>query len=634
MKHTPPRPLSGLSLRQKLTLLLSGLAGAVLVATVGLAYGEVRQAALASAALRLDRIADQLGDLSATSARARQAMIAAQAEEPAIRNALGGRLGDSLALAEALEELRVSSDGDLPVQLIDGNRQLAGQAGKPSAETVPAELLDSLPHYGPFLPTDGEVRYWTVVPLRSGSRVQGWIAQLRRIGGAAQSQALQDLIGGDSRVLLAHVDQPLWVTLAGEVEPAPLSPRDFEDAFSFRRSDGQEYLGRAIALEGLPWYVIVESPLSQVLARPRAFLQRMLTIGLGVILIAMAVAWLASRRLTRPIRELVVATDLIAQGDYSKRVSTERGDEFGRLASAFNVMTEQVSRSHQQLNERYREAQSLAARLEEANVWAEKSREDALAANKAKSDFLATMSHEIRTPINAVIGYADLLEMGIPGPVTEQQLGYLERIKRASQLLIGLVNDVLDFAKLESGRMSVRPGISSATGALGSATAVLEPEAERKGLSLVIECQEGAAYLGDPQRVEQILMNLLSNAIKFTARGGTVRVGCRIADAPPRGMALEGWAGSWLRIDVEDTGTGIKPEQIRQIFEPFVQGESGYTREQGGTGLGLSISRSLAGMMGGALTVESVWGEGSCFTLWLRAAEAEAHVEREVEVGD
>jgi signal transduction histidine kinase len=335
-------------------------------------------------------------------------------------------------------------------------------------------------------------------------------------------------------------------------------------------------------------------------------------------LLVVAVAWILTRRLAVPLEDLAVAAEQMAEGHYRRRVHAQGDDELARLARAFNAMSEQVARSDEALRHRLEEARALAERLEEANVRAERSREEAQSANQAKSAFLATMSHELRTPINAVLGYTELLEQGIPDPPTNQQRDFLRRIDRSSRLLISLVDDLLDFSRIESGGMRMEVGVGSAQEAVITAAGALAPEATRKGITLTTRCDGGGRFRGDQQRVQQILLNLLSNAVKFTAKGGSVAVACStVADGPPGADAAR---APWVRIDVEDTGIGIDEDQMERVFEPFVQGKVGFTREHGGAGLGLAISRSLASMMSGELTVESTKGVGSRFTLWLLSA--------------
>jgi signal transduction histidine kinase len=229
-------------------------------------------------------------------------------------------------------------------------------------------------------------------------------------------------------------------------------------------------------------------------------------------------------------------------------------------------------------------------------------------ANKAKSEFLATMSHELRTPLNAIGGYSDLILAGIRGPINDAQKLDLERIKRSQQHLLSVINDILNFAKLESGKIQFHPTLISMNTVLGELESLVSPTLMQKGITYEYLCCDPKYQAhADPERVQQILLNLLSNAAKFTGKGGHIRVQC----VPQK---------TSMMVEVEDTGVGIPEDKLQSIFEPFVQLERGQTPEMGGTGLGLSISRDLARAMNGDLTVTSEPGKGSTFRLTLPRA--------------
>ncbi|HUQ81703.1 MAG TPA: ATP-binding protein [Gemmatimonadaceae bacterium] len=243
------------------------------------------------------------------------------------------------------------------------------------------------------------------------------------------------------------------------------------------------------------------------------------------------------------------------------------------------------------------------------------------AANRAKSAFLATMSHELRTPLNAILGYASLLLDGLAGPLAPPQRDFVERTRVSGRHLLGLVEEVLDIAKVEAGQMRVDLGPVSAARVITAAVSLVRPQAASAGVDVDASgCANGLGEVtGDERRVRQILLNLLANAVKFTRPGGRIIVRCeRIEGTAP---FASGQLGSWMSLSVSDTGIGIEPEHLETIFEPFVQLDASHTRARGGTGLGLAISRRFARLMGGDITVSSRMGQGASFTLWLPAWE-------------
>ena len=230
---------------------------------------------------------------------------------------------------------------------------------------------------------------------------------------------------------------------------------------------------------------------------------------------------------------------------------------------------------------------------------------EAEAANRAKSEFLASMSHELRTPLNAIGGYADLLLLGVAGSLDPATREYLDRIRRSQQHLLGIINDLLNFSRLEAGRVAFEMQPMSLGEAIRRVLPMIEPQADQRGLHVAVGAGRDEYANADPAKVEQILVNLLSNAVKFTESGGTITI-TQFQD------------GDWSGVRVHDTGIGIPQNKLEAIFEPFVQVGRTLNSAHEGTGLGLSISRELARAMGGDLTVESTRGTGSTFTLRLR----------------
>jgi signal transduction histidine kinase len=267
-----------------------------------------------------------------------------------------------------------------------------------------------------------------------------------------------------------------------------------------------------------------------------------------------------------------------------------------------------------------RHAEERAAQLEQERA----ARTRAEAASQAKSEFLALMSHELRTPLNAIIGYTQLLDLRAADALGEEHRQHLRRIGESADHLLGLVNEIIDLAKDEAGRLSVTCGPASVADAVDASLALVQAATTAHAVTVSSACEADApqhVYYGDEARVRQILVNLLTNAIKFTPAGGRVTVTCGSAARAPLEVPLPG-AGPYIYVRVADTGIGISHDQLACIFDPFTQLQHGHTRTFEGSGLGLTLSRRLARLMNGEITAQSELGRGSAFTLWLPAADA------------
>jgi signal transduction histidine kinase/CheY-like chemotaxis protein len=303
----------------------------------------------------------------------------------------------------------------------------------------------------------------------------------------------------------------------------------------------------------------------------------------------------------------LVAAPLMTRGRNVGALVLERGNRRPAFDVGDVALAEELARRAALAIDNAR----LYVEAETARREAEAARLQAESANRAKSDFLTTMSHELRTPLNAIAGYVDLIEMGLRGPITDQQREDLTRIRRSQQHLAGLIEEVLGFAKIEAGQVKLQLADISLDAVLSDVEALTSPQMRGKRLRYACRsCGPRVRVHADHDRVRQILLNLLSNACKFTSEGGAVRVECEAT-------------GGTVVLAVHDTGVGIPGDKLDAVFEPFVQVDGRLTREHQGTGLGLAISRDLARAMGGELRATSEVGSGSVFELTLpRGADA------------
>jgi signal transduction histidine kinase len=301
----------------------------------------------------------------------------------------------------------------------------------------------------------------------------------------------------------------------------------------------------------------------------------LLGVVVGSLALALGLALLISWSIVVPLRKTSVRMAEIAAGDFTGQLEIPNRDEIGTLATNVNQMNDELGRVYQELE----------------------------TASRHKSDFLATMSHELRTPLNAIIGFSEVLEEQMFGELNERQIAYVEDILAAGRHLLSLINDVLDLAKIEAGRMELEPTDVAIDDLLRSAASMHAERAERGGIALRWTTDpEQITVLADERRVRQVVFNLLSNAIKFTPPAGRVDVSARRQDGV-------------VEIAIADTGPGIPQEDQQAIFQEFEQSPSSKGSE--GTGLGLPLSRKLVELHGGRLWLESEAGRGSTFRFTL-----------------
>lgn len=355
----------------------------------------------------------------------------------------------------------------------------------------------------------------------------------------------------------------------------------------------------------------------------------MWSVALVIGMLSMVLLWFIVKLLiVKPVTHLRDVANAVREGDKAQRADINTGDEFEELAASFNRMLRQLLSQQNSLQSVNSELDGKVDELAQMNLRL-------FEMNRLKSDFLATMSHELRTPLNSILGFSEVL--ATVDTLDPKQQRYVGNIQRSGKMLLEMINDILDLAKLESGRMDAMP-IDLPIGAVVTAQCdMARPLAERKNIDLSAHCPKDAPPLRQDQaKLQQILNNLLSNAIKFTPEGGRIQVRARREP----GHAANQWDagstrgalpplpsvvgdGATLVLEVEDTGIGISDSDQAIIFEKFRQGASAapggnaMTREQGGTGLGLSIVREMCRLLGGDVMVRSVSGKGSTFVVRL-----------------
>ncbi|MEM1182462.1 MAG: ATP-binding protein [Acidobacteriota bacterium] len=403
---------------------------------------------------------------------------------------------------------------------------------------------------------------------------------------------------------LANDDDVDFVAFFGpERELLASFVRDAERFAEWRRetADGAEpktYVGRSIVSADFPAYVTVG-----LAAGPVHSLWRQLTPPLLLSVVVAFVCGFLVLPLVRPwsrrLDNLVEATDKIFRGDLSETITDPGTDEIGVLSLAYENMRRKV---HARDNELRRLNESLQERVEERTRDLEKAKEDAEAASKTKSLFLANMSHEIRTPMNGIIGVVDLL---FKTRLDGRQQDYLTTISSSASSLLRVIDDILDFSRIEAGKLALEDLDFNLAKLLDEVVELLGPRAAHKSIDLTVGVSDNAPprLRADASRIRQVLINLVSNAIKFTSEGGVV-INAEIDLRK---------GGSWLCVQVRDSGVGISDRQLETLFDAFTQADSSTTRRFGGTGLGLAISKRLVELMGGGISAQSRLGAGSTF---------------------
>lgn len=453
---------------------------------------------------------------------------------------------------------------------------------------------------------------------------------LKWIWSLAQHQKIGETgyvyIVGDNSKLISYPDHSM--VLAGEPVntklPATLFKyQDTQQMHIFRNLNGEEVAGISHYDEKMRWWIVVELPTKEGLLPLARMLDKFILIFLGAAVFAIVVVLFFAKITMRPLENIMQAIQKISNGESGVQVSVNTGTELSVLADGINNMASKLDERIQQLMDsqsallisqsRYKELnktleKKIASATEElraANKKLSISVREAQAANEAKSMFLANISHELRTPLNAILGYSEL----ILEDASEEDVQLINDVKRISQsgrYLLELINNLLDLAKIEKGKLQLAPEPVDVQMFLESIMNVLKPLAEVNRNKLTLKCAPNIGItVHDNTRLRQIIINLAGNACKFT-HDGEVTLNVYVSKQADT---------EYLHFCVSDSGIGMTPDQIDKLFNVFQQADAKTTRRYGGSGLGLALSKQLANLMKGDIHASSIFGEGSDFTL-------------------
>ena len=559
-----------------------------------------------------------------------------------IRHREAHQAADLLLLAAAGDTLfSVTRGQDLGVRL----------TAQPYRATALADVFDrattllevAVSDYG-YYPATRELAFFVAAPVLRAEAVVGVVAM--RFGEAEIRGLVDDYAGlgetgeivlgqraGDEALVVAPLRHDPQAAFERRVPKSPTSGSPLWDAARGQRGTGivTDYRGQEVVatwryIPEFGWGMVVKIDTAEAFAPARRLLRLSAWVGGLALILVLVCALLLSRRVANPIRRLSATALLIAEGDLSRRVDIASADELGQLGWSFDRMADEVHEARTVLEQKVETRTALLAartaelerqtdRLVESERCLREQQQELQEANaelelagRYKSEFLANMSHELRTPLNSLLILSRLLADNRSRNLGEGEVEWARTIHSSGSDLLALINDILDLAKVEAGRLNIAPEVVDIPMFADQVRRSFAHVADERGLGFRLVLDDGAPkqLYTDPRRLNQIVRNLLSNALKFTARGEVA-------------IRLEG-PGDTLRLVVTDTGPGIAPERQELVFEAFRQAEGSITRTHGGTGLGLTISRQLARLLGGDLTLRSVPGEpGSTFTLTVPA---------------
>jgi signal transduction histidine kinase len=607
-----------MSLAVKLPLVMCVVLAVVLVTAVATTITTIRNAARQAATERVSRGVHEIVTVGIAGLAATTVRYRAIANDSAVQRALVHPAAASTrhrsatmsgGVGAVLSTLTAPTDSGMPVELwtADGARvtwvgddvrpQLRMENGRDelpseiSSPPLPGDTTGDAIRFSALYGDGDRVFFWLIMPVKRAGKTIGYIAHQRRLAIGPQTQrTLRELSGDSVSLFYRNADGGFWTNGTRTAHTTLLQRIDSGNGTA-RLPSGEPVVFHEERFSTTPIVVGMYVPQRMLFSRSVRTVRTLELLSVVLLIAGTLVAWLIGRSVARPLGDLTHAAGALAAGDFSARAPDGGDLETMRLADSFNHMATELGTSRSAL---------------------EKQKEEAQSANRAKSEFLTMMSHELRTPLNAIGGYVDLLQMGLRGPITEEQRRDLARIKTSQEHLLGLISAVLDLGRIEAGRVSYAMSVVHVDVMLRSMDALVAPQAAAKSVAIAhVPVGPAIGVRADREKLRQVVLNLLSNAIRHTPAGGTVTLSAQRA-------------GPNIAIRVDDTGPGVPADRRELIFEPFVQLDRSLSKTREGMGLGLAISRDLARGMAGDLTAEDRPGGGARFVLVLPAAEVSA----------
>jgi signal transduction histidine kinase len=594
MSETSRRPIAGMTIQQKLPLLVSGFVLAVIVLYSWGSYEAVRAASLDVARQRLGSLSEQVAGLLDQSGKAEMKAMHVIATDPAVVSYIASPRSASKEAALAALKKAPRADLAIRTEILDAN-------GEPIDATVAAsserheELASDIAKSatGPDFAAVGRFRlindtlvYPSVAAVVQNDKPVGYIVRWRRVSGTTQARdQFMGLLGTKAALYIGNDRGDVWTDLAAATPKPPQDAKLQAGKLSeYDRPGVGTVVATTHAVPSVPWVVLVEFSEQGAMAPAQAFLKRASYIGLGILLVATLLVWIATRSVTRPLTDLTDAAAALAAGDYSTVVESGRTDELGQLSHAFNAMIGQVEAAHEGLEEKVRErTEQLRERNEELETFGH------------------SISHDLRAPIRAMGGFSQALLEDCGDQLDDTGKDYAQRVVAASRRMDALIQDLLAYSRVSRADIDIT-NVSLADVAT-EALAQVEGQVAETGATILI-APDLPTVRGHRVTLVQSVTNLIANGLKFVPKGRTPNVV----------MRAERNNGN-TRIWVEDNGIGIDAahhERVFGVFERLHQNDQ-YT----GTGIGLAIVRKSVERMGGRVGVVSAMGEGSKFWIEL-----------------